>query len=56
MLLAGFVQVAIQHEDRPQSISVVWELPQYLLLSFAEVLVAVSGLEFAYSQAEPELR
>ncbi len=26
------------------------------MLSFAEVLIAVSGLEFAFSQAEPEQR
>ena len=34
----------------------MWQLPQLLLISFAEVLVSVTGLEFAYSQAPPDFR
>ena len=38
------------------NVSILWQLPQLILISFAEVLVAVTGLEFAYSQSPPQLR
>ena len=37
-------------------VSILWQIPQLLLVSFAEVLVAVTGLEFAYSQSPSESR
>lgn len=37
-------------------VSIAWQIPQLLLISFAEVLVTVTGLEFAYSQSPSELR
>jgi proton-dependent oligopeptide transporter, POT family len=33
------------------SLSILWQLAPYLLLTLAEVLVSATGLEFAYSQA-----
>ncbi|XP_044174515.1 solute carrier family 15 member 4-like [Acropora millepora] len=36
--------------------SVFWQVPQYILQGTGEVLVSVTGLEFAYSQSPPELR
>ncbi|XP_067054756.1 solute carrier family 15 member 4-like [Acropora muricata] len=36
--------------------SVFWQVPQYILQGTSEVLVSVTGLEFAYSQSPPELR
>ena len=36
--------------------SLAWQLPQLVLISFAEILVSVTGLELAYSQAPPDLR
>ena len=38
------------------SVSILWQIPQLLLVSFAEVFVAVTGLEFAYSQSPPQSR
>ena len=37
-------------------VSLGWQLPQIVLISFAEILVSVTGLELAYSQAPPDLR
>ena len=34
----------------PNTISMLWLLPQYVILTFAEVLVAVTGYQFAYEQ------
>ena len=37
--------------DGGQSVSIVWQLLPYALLTLGEVLVSATGLEFAYSQA-----
>jgi POT family proton-dependent oligopeptide transporter len=42
--------------DAGHSPSVMWQLPQYVLLTMGEILVSVTGLEFAYSQAPRSLR
>jgi POT family proton-dependent oligopeptide transporter len=36
--------------------SVLWQFPQYLLLTAGEVLVSVTGLEFSYTQAPRSMR
>ncbi|BDG03990.1 POT family MFS transporter [Anaeromyxobacter oryzae] len=36
--------------------SVLWQIPQYVLLTVAEVLVSVTGLEFSYTQAPRAMR
>ena len=66
-VVAGIVQIAV--EQHPVTtlvvhgvtiyeggVSVLWQIPQYLLLSIAECLFAVSGLEFADSEAPLSMR
>ncbi|MDX2090527.1 MAG: hypothetical protein SFX73_21895 [Kofleriaceae bacterium] len=49
-IAAGVLQLAI--DDAPaKSISIFWQILPYVLLTFGEVLVSATGLEFAYSQA-----
>ncbi len=36
--------------------SITWQILPYALLTFGEVLVSATGLEFAYSQAPPSLK
>jgi POT family proton-dependent oligopeptide transporter len=50
---AGAVQVPI---DQGAKLSILWQLGPYVLLTLAEVLVSTTGLEFAYSQAPPEMK
>lgn len=38
------------------TMSVFYQVPQYILQGVSEALVSVTGLEFAYSQSPPELR
>ncbi|GAM22051.1 hypothetical protein SAMD00019534_052260, partial [Acytostelium subglobosum LB1] len=40
----------------PNTVSVLLQLPQYLAITFAEVLISVTGLEFAYSQAPANMK
>jgi POT family proton-dependent oligopeptide transporter len=47
-VVAGFVNVPVEAGEK---LSILWQLPPYVLLTTAEVLVSVTGLEFAYSQA-----
>jgi POT family proton-dependent oligopeptide transporter len=37
-------------------VHVAWQIPQYLLLAFAEVLVSMTALEFAYTQAPAQMK
>ena len=34
-------------------VSVAWQFPQFVLIAVAETLVAVTGLEFAFTQCGP---
>ena len=47
-IVAGGLQVAL---DQGQALSITWQVLPYALLTFGEVLVSATGLEFAYSQA-----
>lgn len=47
-IAAGGLQLVIDGGDK---ISIMWQIAPYALLTFAEVLVSATGLEFAYSQA-----
>ncbi len=52
VMVAG-IEVWVAGGAKP---SVLWQLAPYLALTTAEVLVSVTGLEFAYSQAPPEMK
>ncbi len=50
---AGIVQWVIDAGGRPH---VGWQVPQYVFLAVGEVLVSVTALEFAYTQAPPSMK
>ncbi|HJW75745.1 MAG: MFS transporter [Deltaproteobacteria bacterium RBG_16_71_12] len=52
-VVVGFMQLAIDGGD---AISITWQVLPYALLTFGEVLVSATGLEFAYSQAPPSMK
>ncbi len=47
-IVVGFMQLAI---DGGSALDITWQVLPYALLTFGEVLVSATGLEFAYSQA-----
>lgn len=50
---AGIIQLWIDGGD---AVSIMWQIAPYALLTFGEVLVSATGLEFAYSQAPPSMK
>ena len=52
-VVAGLIQLKI---DGGTPMSITWQVLPYALLTFAEVLVSATGLEFAYSQAPPSMK
>lgn len=57
---ASFVAVALIQQridvDGPGKVPVEWQLVPYLIITLAEVLVSVTGLEFAYTQAPKRMK
>jgi len=49
----GFIQTGL---EAGKTINVVWQLIPWLVLTAAEVMVSVTGLEFAYTQAPKEMK
>src|SRR5262249_42758054 len=52
-VVVGVLQLAL---DGGQALSITWQIVPYALLTFGEVLVATTGLEFAYSQAPAPMK
>ncbi|WP_426103353.1 oligopeptide:H+ symporter [Massilia sp. TSP1-1-2] len=52
-IVIGAIQVAM---DGGTPMSMTWQILPYALLTFAEVLVSATGLEFAYSQAPKSMK
>ncbi len=57
MVLAFVAAAAVESPLRAgMRLHVAWQIPQYLLLAIAEVLVSVTALEFAYTQAPARMK
>jgi proton-dependent oligopeptide transporter, POT family len=52
-IAAGMIQLALDGGD---PVSITWQILPYILLTFGEVLVSATGLEFAYSQAPASMK
>lgn len=52
-VVVGGFQIALDDGD---PMSIVWQVLPYALLTFGEVLVSATGLEFAYSQAPAAMK
>ena len=52
-VMVAIIQAVMDAGARP---SVLWQIPAYVFISMGEILVAVSGLELAYTQAPPGMK
>ncbi len=52
-IVAGTLQLWL---DGGETVSIVWQMLPYALLTLGEVLVSATGLEFAYSQAPQSMK
>lgn len=56
----SFVAVALLQakidNSAPGSVDILWQLIPYFLITLSEVLVSITGLEFAYSQAPKRMK
>ncbi|XP_052746696.1 uncharacterized protein LOC112053030 [Bicyclus anynana] len=53
----GRLDNAVLHApNAPNELNLVWIVPQYLLISMAEIMFAVSGLEFSFTQAPKSMK
>ncbi len=50
---AALIQMAIDAGGRP---SVAWQFIPYLLITIAEIMISITGLEFAYTQATRSMK
>ncbi len=53
MVGAALIQIAIDQGGRP---SVAWQFIPYLLITTAEIMISITGLEFAYTQAPRSMK
>ncbi len=51
--LSSVIQVWIESGERP---NIAWQILAYALLTASEVLVSITALEFAYTQAPPKMK
>jgi len=54
LIASGFVSIYI--ERSVTKITIFWILPQYFLVSCAEILLSITGLEFAFSEAPASMK
>jgi len=54
LLVSGFVQVGVDKEIG--SLTIWWIVPQFVLISCAEILLSVTTFEFAYTQAPKNMK
>jgi len=55
---AGFALIAMAQEliDRGETPSIAWQLWAYVLLTCAEIMISITGLEFSYTQAPKSMK
>jgi len=52
-LIIYFIQLSIDHGGMP---NVSWQILAYIILTAAEILISITGLEYAYTQAPASMK
>ena len=63
MIKRGFLKVKSKiqlicqlRDSNAATISILWFVPQYFVMTLSEVLVSVTGVEWAYTEAPPSMK
>lgn len=49
-------QLKITTDINPSTLSILWIVPQFFMITVSEIMVSISGLEFAYNQSPKSLK
>ncbi|XP_030380983.1 peptide transporter family 1 isoform X2 [Scaptodrosophila lebanonensis] len=52
----GVYKTTLIEVTEPNSMNILWLIPQYVVMTLAEVMFSVTGLEFSYAQAPPSMK
>lgn len=52
----GSVELKLHEITTPNTVHMLWLVPQYIIITAGEVMFSVTGLEFAYSQAPVNMK
>ncbi|NXL10239.1 S15A1 protein, partial [Mesembrinibis cayennensis] len=52
----GILDTVYSEDIPPNTVHMAWQIPQYFILTCAEVVFSVTGLEFSYSQAPSNMK
>lgn len=55
-VVVALIQMRIEAAETANSVSVLWQFFPYLIMTQAEVMVSITGLEFAYTQAPTRMK
>ena len=55
-VVVALIQARIEAAEAANSVSVLWQFFPYLIMTQAEVMVSITGLEFAYTQAPTRMK
>ncbi|XP_030568858.1 peptide transporter family 1 [Drosophila novamexicana] len=55
-LAAGGYSYKLVEVTEPNSMNILWLIPQYVVMTLGEVMFSVTGLEFSYAQAPPSMK
>ena len=55
-LAVGRERAVLHTLTTPNSIHILWQFPQYFIITASEVMFSVTGLEFSYSQAPASMK
>ncbi|CAD7093398.1 unnamed protein product [Hermetia illucens] len=54
-IFSGFLQVQIENSP-PQTLHIIWQAPQFMMLMLGELFLSIPGLQFAFTQAPASMK
>ena len=49
-------KIQVHQDSNAATISILWFIPQYFLITVGEIMVSVTGVEWAYTEAPPSMK